>query len=94
MNIDGHEIAWNMIRLAFASVADMAVVPMQDLMSLGNEARMNFPGKVGGYWCWRFNWQMVHSNISQRLIELVEIYGRFPADQPASSQQSIEVEQA
>lgn len=94
MGIDGHDIAWDMIRLAFASVADMAVVPMQDLMSLGNEARMNFPGKVGGYWRWRFDWHMLQGNESERLIELVELYGRFPADQPASNQETIEIEQA
>ena len=94
MSVSGQDIAWDMIRLAYASVADMAVVPMQDLLGLGNEARMNFPGKVGGYWRWRFNWHMLHSNISDRLQELVEIYGRFPADQPDSAQETIEVEDA
>ena len=94
MGVNGHDVAWDMIRLAFASVADMAVVPLQDLMGLGNEARMNFPGKVGGYWRWRFSWNMLHSNIAHRLNELVELYGRFPADVPPTTQQSIEVEQA
>ncbi|MCA9927413.1 MAG: 4-alpha-glucanotransferase [Anaerolineales bacterium] len=91
---DGHDIAWDMIRLAYASVADMAVVPMQDLMGLGNEARMNFPGKVGGYWQWRFRWDMLAPHISGRLVELVDLYGRFPPDQAEVVPESIEVESA
>ena len=56
---DGSDIAWDMIRLAYASVADTAVAPLQDLMSLGNEARMNFPGKTGGWWTWRYRPEML-----------------------------------
>jgi 4-alpha-glucanotransferase len=75
---DGSDIAWDMIRLAYASVADTAVIPLQDHMSLGNEARMNFPGKVGGYWRWRYLPFQLTDIISQRLRELTELYGRSP----------------
>jgi 4-alpha-glucanotransferase len=75
---DGSDIAWDMIRLALASVADTAVVPMQDLMSLGNEARMNYPGKTSGYWRWRYMPYQLTDVIAQRLRELTELYGRYP----------------
>ena len=75
---DGSDIAWDMIRLAYASVADTAVIPMQDLMSLGNEARMNFPGKTGGYWRWRYQPHQLTIPIAHRLAELTQLYGRLP----------------
>ncbi len=81
---DGTDIAWDMIRLAYASVADSAVVPLQDLMSLGNEARMNYPGKEGGWWCWRFTTGMLTDFIADRLRELTELFGRAPdKEEPA-----------
>ncbi len=75
---DGSEIAWDMIRLAYASVADSAVVPLQDLMNLGNEARMNFPGKTGGWWTWRYTPEMLTGQIADRLRELTILFGRVP----------------
>lgn len=48
-----HDAAWAMIRQAFTSVAELAVVPLQDVLSLGNEARMNIPGVPEGNWLWR-----------------------------------------
>ena len=76
MGVDGHDIAWDMTRLAWMSVADTAVATMQDLLRLGNEARMNFPGKVGGYWRWRYTEDMLTDWIAPRLRELTELYGR------------------
>jgi 4-alpha-glucanotransferase len=78
MASDGHDIAWDMIRLAFASAADMAVIPLQDHMKLDNVARMNFPGKASGYWQWRFTPDMLTGEIQKRLVELTELYGRLP----------------
>jgi len=46
-----------MIRLALSSDAGMAIVPLQDIMELGNEARMNTPGIAHGNWKWRFEWR-------------------------------------
>ena len=65
-----------MIRLAFSSVADMAVIPLQDHMKLDNSARMNFPGKASGYWQWRFTPEMLTDFIAERLGKLTEIFGR------------------
>ncbi len=75
---DGSDIVWDMIRLAHASVAVMSVIPMQDLMVLGNEARMNFPGKVGGYWAWRYTYEMLNYWITERLAKMTVLYGRVP----------------
>ena len=77
MASDGHDIAWDMIRLAFSSVADMAVIPLQDHMKLDNAARMNFPGKSSGYWQWRYTPDMLTGEIQMRLAELTELYGRL-----------------
>lgn len=73
---DGHDIVWDMVRAAHSSVAVMSVIPMQDLMSLANEARMNFPGRTGGYWAWRYTPHMLTDMIIDRLRELTKLYDR------------------
>ena len=78
---DGTDIAWDLVRLAYASVADSAVVPLQDLMSLGNEARMNFPGKTGGWWRWRYTPEMLADSIAGRLRELTHLFSRVQGEQ-------------
>ena len=75
---DGHDIAWDLVRLAYSSVADMAIAPLQDLMKLGTEARMNFPGKTHGNWQWRYSDSMLTDEISGRLRELTKLYDRCP----------------
>ncbi len=52
--VDGQEVGWDFIRAAYASVSNLAVIPMQDFMSLGSEARFNTPGQAQGNWQWRF----------------------------------------
>ncbi len=93
---DGSDIAWDMVRLAYASVADTAVAPLQDLMALGNEARMNFPGKTGGWWTWRYTAEMLTDEIGQRLLELTELFGRAPQPDAgdAGPRYEIDVEEA
>jgi 4-alpha-glucanotransferase len=82
---DGSDIAWDLIRLAYASVADTVVIPMQDLMNLGNKARMNFPSKESGNWQWRYTANMLADGIAGGLREFAELYGRAPgSDKPES----------
>jgi 4-alpha-glucanotransferase len=76
---DGKEIHWDFIRLAMRSIARMAIFPLQDLLGLGTEARMNRPGTVHGNWEWRFTEDMLTQSIKQRLKELTKIYERIPA---------------
>ncbi|HEY2250038.1 MAG TPA: 4-alpha-glucanotransferase [Planctomycetaceae bacterium] len=77
LGTDGREIQWDMIRLALASVADTAIVPLQDVLGLGNEARMNLPGTASGNWRWRCPAGELARH-SARLADLAEIYGRLP----------------
>jgi 4-alpha-glucanotransferase len=73
---DGSRINWDMIRLLMMSVAGMIVVTMQDLLSLGEEARMNMPGRLGGNWAWRYTPAMLTPAIANRLKTMTETYGR------------------
>lgn len=73
---DGREINWDFIRLALMSVADTAIIPLQDVLGLGSEARMNTPGRIEGNWCWRFTFEMLTDEIRSKLKELTTIYGR------------------
>ena len=73
---DGSDIAGDLIRAACASVADTAVYPMQDVLALDSDARMNFPGKGEGFWEWRFEWGQVRPAHGQRLAAMCRLYGR------------------
>ena len=73
---DGTEMNWTLIRAALASVADTAIIPMQDLLGLGSEARMNLPGRESGNWGFRFGWDQLTPDVTTRLAELVFLYGR------------------
>lgn len=73
---DGNDVHWSLIRAACASVGDTAIHPLQDVLGLGGEARMNFPGKAEGYWEWRFQWSQVQDWHAQRLGALCRLYGR------------------
>jgi 4-alpha-glucanotransferase len=67
---------WALIRCALASTANLAVVPMQDILSLGVGHRMNTPGVRDGNWSWRFQWSQVDGDVAGRLRHLVKMYGR------------------
>jgi 4-alpha-glucanotransferase len=73
---DARDIAWDFIRLAWSSVADYAIAPLQDVLDLGPEARMNFPGRGAGNWCWRFTEAMLSPATLDRLGDLTRLYGR------------------
>jgi 4-alpha-glucanotransferase len=76
LGTDGSEINWDLIRLALASVANMAIIPLQDLLGLGSEARMNTPARESGNWGWRFDAEQLTPSIQQRFLDLTETYGR------------------
>ena len=76
LNTDGKEIHWDFIRTVLASVANNAIVPLQDLLGLGTEARMNLPNSMSGNWVWRFKAGALTREIGARLKELTELYGR------------------
>lgn len=76
LNSDGRNIAWDMIRSVWSSVAVYAVTPMQDALGLGGEARMNFPSRLGGNWEWRMQEEDMNIDLAERLHELNELYLR------------------
>ena len=76
LNTDGREIHWAFIRALEASVADTVLIPLQDVLGLGSEARMNQPATLGGNWRWRYRSEMLTPEIARRLRELVELYER------------------
>lgn len=76
----GEAMPWPLIRAAFASVARVAIVPMQDVLELGSEHRMNVPGTQQGNWRWRFDWEQVPAGLAGRLQALMHLYGRHPQD--------------
>lgn len=75
---DGRDIAWDLIRAAWASTADLAIAPLQDVLSLGSEARMNTPGVAEGNWRWRVPPGTRLAEPLARLRELTDLYGRLP----------------
>jgi 4-alpha-glucanotransferase len=77
LSVSGEDIAWDFIRLAVASSATFAIFPVQDVLSLGTEARMNFPGRPQGNWSWRMREGMLTSDHARRLREMAQIYGRL-----------------
>ena len=73
---DGSEMNWVFIRTLMACVADMVLFPLQDVLGLGAEARMNTPATPSGNWRWRYRRDMLDSRIALRLRELSETYDR------------------
>lgn len=77
--LSGDGIHWSMIRLALSSIANQAIIPLQDLLGLGSFARMNLPGNAEGNWAWRYRSEMLTGELRERLRELTRLYGRLPA---------------
>ncbi|MBN1352224.1 4-alpha-glucanotransferase [candidate division KSB1 bacterium] len=76
IGVNGKPFNWALIQLAMSSVANLAIIPLQDVLGLGTDARMNFPSTLGGNWAWRYRKEMLNGDIGQQLRELTELYGR------------------
>ncbi len=74
IDLDG--VNWDLIRLAMTSVANIAIFPLQDVLGLGGDARMNFPGLAEGNWEWRYNSHVIDETLTLKLKNLTEICGR------------------
>jgi 4-alpha-glucanotransferase len=83
LNYFGEDILTELIRAAYASVANFVIIPMQDILNLGSEARMNFPGTSTGNWTWRFTWDQIDENISRHYAGLARLYERPPKPRKA-----------
>jgi 4-alpha-glucanotransferase len=76
LNTDGREIHWDFIRAVLSSVADTAIIPLQDLFGLDNDARMNLPNSTSGNWAWRYQAGALTDEVGERLKRLTQVYGR------------------
>ncbi|HWT87978.1 MAG TPA: 4-alpha-glucanotransferase, partial [Candidatus Angelobacter sp.] len=79
LRTDAEEIHWPCIESVMESRADLAIVPLQDVLGLGGEARMNFPGRQEGNWSWRFESHELSPALLKRLRDVTEATGRAAA---------------
>ncbi len=77
-NYYGDNMTYEMIRAAYQSPANICVIPMQDILNLDNSARMNFPGKLGGNWTWRFTWDQVSNDLASWYKNMTIMFERPP----------------
>ncbi len=71
------DLCWELIRTAVASVADIAIIPMQDYLALGNEARINTPSTLGDNWKWRMSKGAATDELAEKIYGLTKMYGRL-----------------
>jgi len=76
----GEGMPWPVIDAAFRSVCALAVVPMQDFLGLGTEARFNTPGTITNNWIWQLDWNFCEEDLSKRIAESIQRHGRLPVD--------------
>ena len=79
LRVDGREVGWDFVRTAYAAVSRLAIFPLQDLLSLGGEARFNTPGVAAGNWQWRYaetQLEVLRNQSAAYLRDLGELYGR------------------
>jgi 4-alpha-glucanotransferase len=72
----GQDIAWDMIRAAASSIADLCLVPVQDILALSTEARMNMPSRSTGNWSWRCPEDLLTDELAAKLAALAEVTDR------------------
>jgi len=77
LGCDAHTFNWSLIRAAMASVAHTAILPLQDLLGLGTEARMNLPGTTGNNWTWRCPPEALTEQLAERLAKMTRCYERI-----------------
>ena len=77
LNYYGNDLCHATIVAAYQSVANIVIIPMQDILNLGTDARMNFPSKLGGNWKWRFTWSQLDDGLTERFLDLTKLYQRY-----------------
>jgi len=90
INYFGNDILTELIRVAYSSVANFVIIPMQDVLQLDSDARMNFPSTTGGNWTWRLTWDQIDDNLAKHYYGLTQLYERPP--KPAKVEE-IEIEE-
>ena len=86
------DFVWALIRTAMSSVADLCIVPIQDYLTLGGEARMNFPGTTtSANWTWRAEAGFANDQLAKRILAMTKLYGRL-APEPKAEEASVETD--
>ena len=67
---------WEILKMTLSSVSFLAIIPMQDILLLGSDSRMNFPGTIEGNWSWRFDWQQLNPAAKNKISNMLKTYGR------------------
>jgi 4-alpha-glucanotransferase len=83
---DGSRVHWDFLRSLYVSVADTVIAPLQDVLGLGSEARMNLPGRPDGNWRWRCSREDLGPGLRRRLRELAAVSGRLPGRRPTGKE--------
>ena len=76
MNTDANSIHWDFLRTCLGTIADYAIIPMQDILGLGEEGRMNVPGVAENNWAWRYRKEDISDGLAEGLKETTRLYGR------------------
>jgi 4-alpha-glucanotransferase len=76
LGFENEPVNWVFIRAVLASIADVAIIPLQDVLGFGSEARMNLPGTITGNWTWRYRPDALTKEISEQLLQLTQLYDR------------------
>lgn len=94
MNSDYGQLVWDIIREAYRSVADLCIIPLQDYLCKGKEARINTPGKAEGNWQWRLLPNFLSPDLSRSIRDLADLYGRTPRESLFPEPEEEEAENA
>jgi len=71
-----NEVNWEFIKLAMSSISDISIIPLQDILGLGEEGRMNIPGTIKDNWRFRFSENALIDSVKEKLLNLTQMYGR------------------
>ena len=75
--LDEDQLAWDFIAMAMGSVADLCIIPLQDYLCLGAEARINTPSTLGGNWVWRMKKGQLDEALVRKIHKVTKLYGRL-----------------
>ena len=78
LSTDGHDINWAAISALSASKANTVIFPLQDVLGLNSDSRMNIPGKAWGNWEWRFSWEQLQDSYTERFEQITNVNNRNP----------------
>ncbi|MDO4621592.1 MAG: 4-alpha-glucanotransferase [Eubacteriales bacterium] len=92
VNTDYGAFVWDLIREAYRSTADTCIIPLQDFLVKGEEARINTPGTQGANWCWRLQPNFLSGDLARSIYGLAKLYGRLPKEPVKQAEEEAEEE--